>query len=329
VRWVRQAAESTLNTYVAALAANVMLLADERGGAAALLDKLAGKQADDGSLKGATVSVIGSGGAALIIETTALGVLAWLEDPHYMSHVEKGIQYLAEQCKGGRFGSTQSTLLALKAIVAYDQSRAKPKAPGRLQLIIDGRAVGEPVAFDEQTHGAISLPKLSVPAAGKHTVEVRMDGGSPMPHSVWTRFARLKPASAPECKLHLETSLSEQKLAEGAVTEVRVTVVNRTGETVPTPTAVIGLPGGLEVRHDQLKELVKAGTIAAYEVLGREVVLYWRALAAEARVTLPLSAVAAIPGDYAGPASRAYLYYTDEHKHWVEGLRVQIEPLVG
>jgi alpha-2-macroglobulin-like protein len=83
------------------------------------------------------------------------------------------------------------------------------------------------------------------------------------------------------------------------------------------------------VRHDQLKELVKAGTIAAYEVLGREVVLYWRALLPEARVTLPLSLVAAIPGTYTGPASRAYLYYTNEHKQWTDGLRVEIEPLAG
>jgi hypothetical protein len=111
------------------------------------------------------------------------------------------------------------------------------------------------------------------------------------------------------------------------VTEARVVVVNRTSETVPTPTAIIGLPGGLEVRHDQLKELVKAGTVAAYEVMGRNVVLYWRAMQPEARITLPLSLVAAIPGTYTGPASRAYLYYTAEHKQWVGGLRVEIKPL--
>jgi hypothetical protein len=73
--------------------------------------------------------------------------------------------------------------------------------------------------------------------------------------------------------------------------------------------------------------LVKAGTIAAYEVKGREVVLYWRVLEAEQRVDLPLSLVAAIPGKYTGPASRAYLYYTDEHKQWVDGLNVEITAL--
>jgi hypothetical protein len=329
VKWIREAAERTENTYVVALAANVLQLAGDVPGAAALLDRLAGKQTDNGSLHGATVSVIGSTGEALAIETTALAALAWLKDPSFTANVENALRYLAEQCKAGRFGSTQSTILALKAIVAYDQSRALPKAPGELALIVDGRAVGSPVKFDEKTQGSISLPELPVLSAGKHAVEIRMAGGSQMPYSVAARFSRLKPDSSEECRLHLEVSLASQKMNEGSVTEARVVVVNRSNETVPTPTAIIGLPGGLEVRHDQLKELVKAGKIAAYEVLGREVVLYWRALAPEARVTLPLSLVAAIPGTYTGPASRAYLYYTNEHKHWTDGLRVEIEPLAG
>ena len=40
-----------------------------------------------------------------------------------------------------------------------------------------------------------------------------------------------------------------------------MTVTNRTADTLPTPVAIVGMPGGVEVRHDQLKELVKAGSI--------------------------------------------------------------------
>jgi len=329
IKWVRRAADRTQNTYVTALVANILKLAGDRDGAAALLDKLAGKQAESGMLQHATVSVVGSTGQALEIETTALAVLAWLGHTGFTHNVEAGIRFLAEQCQGGRFGSTQSTILALKAIVAYDQSRAHPKAPGELQLIVDGRPLGEPVKFDEMTQGAIELPSLPVLPAGQHTVEIRMSGGSQMPHSVLARCSRLTPDSSESCKLHLETTLRDLKMTEGSVTEAKVVVVNRSGESVPAPIALIGIPGGLEVRHDQLKELVKAGTIAAYEVLGREVVLYWRALPPEARVTLPLSLVAAVPGSYTGPASRAYLYYTPEDKHWIDGLRIQITPIKG
>jgi len=90
--------------------------------------------------------------------------------------------------------------------------------------------------------------------------------------------------------------------------------------------AIVGLPGGLEPRHDQLKELVKKGKIDAYEVIGREVALYWRTLPGDAKVEVPLSLIAAVPGTYTGPASRAYLYYTDEHKRWVDGVHAEIAP---
>jgi hypothetical protein len=90
--------------------------------------------------------------------------------------------------------------------------------------------------------------------------------------------------------------------------------------------AIVGLPGGLEPRHDQLKELVKKGTIDAYEVRGREVVLYWRSLRARQTVAVPLSLLAAVPGHFTAPASRAYLYYSDEHKSWVSPLAATIAP---
>ena len=118
---------------------------------------------------------------------------------------------------------------------------------------------------------------------------------------------------------------ADRKVEEGS-TEVNVSLFNTTSEKIPTPTAIIGIPGGLEVRHDQLKELVAAGKIAAYEVRGREVILYWLSLEAEQAVDVSISLVAAIPGTYTGPASRAYLYYTDEQKIWRDGLNVKILP---
>jgi uncharacterized protein YfaS (alpha-2-macroglobulin family) len=327
VDWVRSAAQLTQNTYVLALAANVLALAGDDEGSNQLFDRLAGKQTPDGWLDGATTSIVGSGGDALRIETTALAVLAWLKNPRYAANVEQSMRFLAESCKAGRFGSTQSTVLALRAIVAYDQSRARPKAPGSLQLVVDGRAVGPPVPFHEDSQGAIEMPDIArLMTPGEHTIQLRMQGGSDMPYSLALNYNTLKPATSESCKVHLEVDLRDQRMDEGAVTEAQVAVVNRTGEPIPMAVAIVGVPGGLEVRHDQLKELVKQERIAAYEVLGRDVVLYWRSLEAEQRVELPISLVAAVPGRYTGPASRAYLYYTDEFKHWDDGLKVQIAP---
>ncbi len=195
------------------------------------------------------------------------------------------------------------------------RSRCCPAAPSQPARKIGGA----------ETQGAIVLPDVTDKLTpGEHEIEVRMDGGSAMPYSVACNYNTVKPNSGRDCKVHLECKLRDAKITEGAVTEANVVVINRTGETVPSPMAIVGIPGGLEVRHDQLKELVKAERIAAYEVIGREVVLYWRALEAEQRVELPISLTAAIPGNYTGPASRGYLYYTDELKTWVDGMAVEI-----
>ena len=95
-------------------------------------------------------------------------------------------------------------------------------------------------------------------------------------------------------------------------------------DNVPTPIAIIGIPAGLELRHDQLKELIGADSISAYEIRDSELILYWRALKAGETRVVPVSLIADIPGTYTGPASRIYPYYTDEQKLWQAGHSIEI-----
>lgn len=327
IEWVKQAVEKTENSYVVALAANIFNKAGDSNEAVAMCRRLAKLLADNGSVTGAKTSVVGSGGEALVIETTALAISAWLAFPEFTTEVERGIKYLSESCKSGRFGSTQSTILALRAIVQYDQSRSKPKKPGTLRLAVDGKQVGTEIPFDESTQEAIELPDFSgLLSPGQHTVTVEMTGGSDMPYSIAIDYNCVTPNSSDACKVGLEVSISDDEISEGDVAEATVVVTNRSDEKLPMPVAVIGIPGGMEIRHEQLKELKSEGRIAAYEVNGREVVLYWRVFLPGDQVELPLSMVASVPGKYSAPASRAYEYYTDEHKQWVSGSTVTIIP---
>jgi uncharacterized protein YfaS (alpha-2-macroglobulin family) len=322
---VKTSAVSTQDSYIVALGANTLAAAGDQTGARQLMDKLAKKQESAGNVTGAVTSITRSGGDALSIETTALAVLAWMRDPGYAAQVQKGLQWIVGENKSGRFGSTQSTVLALRSIVAYDNANARPKAPGRIILTVDGRPVGAPLAFTASNQGALIMPDFTRDLApGKHTVALKMEDGSSMPFSISVKYNSLLPESAKEAQVGLQVVLRDSQIQEGSVTEAVVSIANKSEQAVPTPVAIIGIPGGLEVRHDQLKELVKSGRIDAYEVTGREVVLYWRYLKAKDKFDIPLSLVAAIPGSYTGPASRAYLYYTDEFKNWAPGLKVNI-----
>ena len=324
---VKKSGGQSENAYVKALAANVLCEAGQGDGAASLLDNLATGQADDGHVAGGTTSIVGSRGESLDIETTALATLAWLKSKTHTGSVEKAIRYLATSCEGGRYGSTQSTVLALKAIVAHDMARARPGTAGSLRVFVGDQPVGGARPFDADTADGIDLPDVGeLLSPGKHELRLMMEQGSEMPYSVEVLYNTLKPDSSAQCRVSLTVELVDGTIDEGAITEARVVVRNRHSETIPTPVAIVGIPGGLEVRHDQLKELVKTGIIAAFEVRGRQVILYWRSLDADQKVNVPLSLVAAIPGVYCGPASRAYEYYTDEHKVWAPGLEVTVTP---
>jgi len=61
--------------------------------------------------------------------------------------------------------------------------------------------------------------------------------------------------------------------------------------------------------------------------MGNELVIYWRELSANETIALPLNLIATVPGSYKAPASRTYLYYTDEIKHWVAGHEVSVSAL--
>ncbi|REG37259.1 uncharacterized protein YfaS (alpha-2-macroglobulin family) [Archangium gephyra] len=324
---LKAAAFKSQNSYVLALAANVMALAGEGAEARKFMEQLAAKQGKTGVVEGGTQSIVGSSGETLQIETTALAVLAWLREPSHTVNVERSMRFLADSCEGGRYGSTQSTVLALRAIVAYDQARSAKRAPGSVRVYVDGRPVGGAVKFDGKTQEALKLPDVSeLLTAGERKLELRMEGGWELPYSIEITYNALVPASSPDTRVDLEVALAKTALTEGEPTEARVWVTNRSDAKLSTTVAIFGVPGGLEVRHDQLKELVKKHTVDAYEVIGRDVVLYWRGMEPRKKLEVPLSLIAAVPGTYTGPASRAYLYYADNHKVWRDGLKVSIAP---
>ena len=326
VNTARKLLSETKDPYLLALGANIMHLAGDREAALAAARRMQAVQNKDGSLTGAETSITRSGGDALKIETTSLAIIAWLRlGDEYAGTVELAMSWLFENCKAGRFGSTQSTILALKAINAYDAARSKPKAPGKAQLRIDGKPFGNPIAFDKDSKGAIMLPDFSAAMTpGEHRIELIMEGGADMPFVVTVAYNTSQPASSAECPLSLSTRLSSSKVKEGELVDLKVSVEAKTDASMPL--AIIGMPAGLEPRHERLKELVSAGQIASYEIIGRELTLYWRAMKGHTKVDLSIPFTANIPGVYTGPVSRAYAFYLDEHKHWVRGEKIEITP---
>jgi hypothetical protein len=337
----RQAGESK-DPYFLALVGNSLVGRGRTKDGLAVLSRLAGMQMADGHLEGAQTSITNSGGRDLQIETTALATLAWLKanrPADFNANVQKAARWIGKQRGGyGGFGSTQSTILALKALIAFTRENRRTAAAGELRLYVnDGKAPVAVTAFPAGTQDAlvVSLPKEDQLRPGKNTVRVEMTGKNAFPYTLTWSYNTDQPDNAKNAPVHLEAKLDRAAAVEGGTVRLSATVENRSGKAQGMAVAVLGLPGGLALPEDlkQLKEMTRPrdhgkrpGLISAFEVRGRELVLYWRGLAPGQKTDVTVDLVCRVPGEYSGPASRAYLYYDADRKFWAAPLRIRIRP---
>src|SRR5581483_6903757 len=160
-------AKSSKDPYFLALVALSLINRGQPNEGTALLKKVVEGQQADGHLDAANTSITGSGGRDLQIETTALAVLGWLKaNPgEFNASVQKAIRWIGQQRGGyGGFGSTQSTILALKALIAYTRANKKTAEAGEIHLFVGDKQVSS-LAFPA---GASDAMTLELPEAEKN-----------------------------------------------------------------------------------------------------------------------------------------------------------------
>jgi hypothetical protein len=334
----KQAGDSK-DPYFLALVGNSLINRGKAEAGVVLLKKLAGFQQADGHLDAAETSITHSGGNDLRIETTALATLAWLKanrPAEFQENVRKAVAWVGQQRGGhGGFGSTQSTILALKTLIAYTAENRKTAEAGTLQLRVNGHLFAKDFPAGARDEIILAVPEADqVLKPGKNKVELEISGKNVFPYTLTWSYRTQKPAhDAAKCPVHLTTKL-DRRVAKDRV-RLTAVVENKTGKGQGMAVVVIGLPGGLEVPlpFNELRDMArlredgtKPGLISAFEIKGRELILYWRDLAPDQRIEVNLDLLCTVPGEYRGPASRAYLYYNADHKFWTEPLSVTIEP---
>ena len=282
-------------------------------------------QEKDGVVQRLKGTITCSGGISKNIEATSISMIAWLNYKEFSENIEKSFKWLSSSSTFGRYGNTQATVLALKSIIKYDQSKPSIEEDGFAILKIGNDNIKIPILASEK--GPVMAPDFSNKLIeGDNTITISVSKGIKIPYSFGIDFFVEKPASSSECVLDLKTTLSGTNFNEGDAGEMNVEITNLSNEKLAMIVAIIGLPGGLEPRFDQLKELVKSEKIAFYETRGRSIVIYLRGMKENQNLKFKMDFIARIPGIYVSSASTVYLYYTDEFKKWVDGTKVEISP---
>lgn len=308
----------TKDAYRLALVTNALYAMDDKARGKKALEALMATQNDDGSFTGTKHSITVSGGQSFTIETTSLAISAMIKADGDLGKMTKAVQSIVSKRSGhGAFGSTQGTILALRALTEYAQHTKRTEEDGTLEVYVDGKKVGTH-KYEKGDRGAIEIDGLEKHmGSGKHNIEVKFVGvQNPLPYSVAVDYTTTLPNSQAECKVKLNTKLATKKAKMGETIRLTAELENTTKDGLPMTMAVLGLPAGTSAQPWQLKEMQEKGVFDFYEIRDNNLICYYRQMKPSEKREINLDLKAEVPGIYDAPASAAYLYYTPEHKNW-------------
>ena len=330
---IKKEVEKSLNdalfsddAYLLALMANTMLNSNDKR-SKDLIKRLSEFQAEDGSWTGKTTSIVGSRGKNLIVETTGLAALALMKNGDRSLALEKAIAYLAGAKSQYGFGSTQATVLAMKALVKYAIFRKQMAEDGTLALYLNEDKIAEEKYKAGQTKPLIFNNLEKHLRIGGQNLKVKFSRTkTALPYEFSLKYSTVQPLNATDCRVNLTTELRKTKVDQGENIRLDISLKNITSEGLPNTIAVVGIPAGMSTQPKQLKKLSKEKIFDFYEILPTGyIAFHFRGMAPNEIKNIPIELKADLPGEFESPASVAYLYYENDLQFWSKPKKVVIE----
>ena len=260
-------------------------------------------------------SVVNSRDASLRVETASLYALALMRDasPNIGTIGNLITKVLSEKSYYG-YGSTQATVLALKAIVEFSRFTGKINENAKINFTVNNKLIKE------------NLEVEAIFQEGKNEFSVNYNQQEKnIPYNLEISYNTLTPPNSEKAELQLTTNLKANKARVGETVRMEIEVTNTKATLQPMSIAKIGIPAGLSVQPWQLKEIMEKNQVAYYEIFDNYLVFYWMGFSVNETKKINLDLKADVAGKYKGKASTIYLYYTPEYKNWNDGTEVEIE----
>jgi alpha-2-macroglobulin-like protein len=284
------------------------------------------KEQDFSNLKIQT-SIVRSYGNSLTNETLALWALALMKapNPEYLL-IKECIDFIGSKKSFGTYGSTQATYLSLKALTEYHKLVQSTRTNGQITVSVAG-ANPQIQPYEKDAKENIVFKNFTnYLKQGENKVQINFNQTSePLPCSFNLQYTTKTPMSHNECKLKIETHLAQPEIKWNETVRLAIRLKNTSSTGLPMSMAVIGIPGGLSLQPRQLKELQEKSVFDFYELIGDKLAIYYKEMAGNEIKQVNLDLKADLPGTFQSSASCAYLYYANEHRHWVGGTKVKIK----
>ena len=263
----------------------------------------------------ADASFMGATGESGSLETTALAAYAFMRATAHPQAVSGALAYLVQgKDAWGTWGTTQATILSLKALLLATEQVGQAEGPATLRVSLNKEQTQE-IVIDESNADVVHLVTFDrgISAGTTNRVQIEVAGGGNLMYQVATRYYlpwdQVEPTPEMEELITIDVDYDRTRLSVNDEVTVGVGVrLNKVG-VVKMALIDLGVPPGFTVLAEDLSRLVEQGLIARYELTGRQIIIYLEDFSSEAPLRFSYRLRARFPMRAQTPPSSAYDYY--------------------
>lgn len=269
-------------------------------------------------------------GESAAVETTGLATQALLKWGQAPSQVRKTLAFLSAQ-KGasGNWGTTQATIMALRALLLATQLSASD-VHGTVSIAVNEKPVQRLVLDGENNDLLHQFVIKDIDPANATSVELRLDGSSSLAYQVVGRtFVPWQTESAGEA-LSIDVGYDRTHLVENDIANATATVRNNLKNSANMVMVDLGIPPGFELLTEDLQAFqdksagAASGRLEKFSLTATQAILYFNALAPGQIITLNYRLRAKYPIRAHTFESRVYEYYQPEIGATVQPVEVEV-----
>ena len=257
-------------------------------------------------------------GPSASVETTGLAVQALLQSGEASAIARKALNYLASKKDAyGTWGTTQATIMALRALLASTEKGAAD-VRGTLLVLLNGKPAEKLELTTENNDLLHQFVFKNIDSQSVAKVEIQFEGKGGLAYQVVGNYFVPWDEKPPSELLSIDVTYDRTHLAQDDIATAIATVKNNMDKSANMVMVDLGIPPGFDLLSEDLQDYQeqsssrKSGHLSKFSLTATQAILYFDSFAAGDTVTLRFRLRAKYPIRARTFKSRVYEYYNPE-----------------
>ncbi|HEY6350145.1 MAG TPA: MG2 domain-containing protein [Candidatus Angelobacter sp.] len=254
-------------------------------------------------------------GTSASVETTGLAVQALLKWGQASGTARKALAYIAaKKDSAGTWGTTQATIMALRALLLATEKGAAD-VRGTLEVLLNGKPAEKLELTPDNNDLLHQFVFKGMDSKGPMNVELRFEGKGGLAYQVVGSYFLPWDKQADHEPLSIDVGYDRTHLSQDDIATATATIKNNLPKSANMVMVDLGIPPGFDLLSEDLQAYQeksigrKSGRLEKFSLTATQAILYFDSFAAGDTVTLRFRLRAKYPMRARTFQSRVYEYY--------------------